>query len=276
MNRSLKSCWNSVAGLLLIATSGSMLCAQTNTKAVPADGPASPSNSPNGGNFPRPFSSSSSSQSTAPPQIAPSTNRAESSLFYFLNMSGRTRADFTTLESNQRIKFYAKGLFGPFIFFSAATSAGTTQAMGVPESWGQGAEGYGHRFGNYLARQAVQRSLRWAGEVMLHEDNRYFQSGEHGTGRRIVYALKSSVMARGNDGNQHVSISQIGSIAGASFISRLWQPSTNNSAGDGAVSFGIGMGVNAGLSVLREFLPDVTRHVFLRNPQNTHRAPTSP
>jgi hypothetical protein len=276
MNRSLKSCWNSVAGLLLIATSGSMLCAQTNTKAVPADGPASSSNSPNGGNFPRPFSSSSSSQSTVPPQIAPSTNRAESSLFYFLNMSGRTQADFTTLESNQRINFYAKGLFGPFIFFSAATSAGITQAMGVPESWGQGGEGYGHRFGNYLAKQAVQRSLRLAGEVMLHEDNRYFRSGEHGTGRRIVYALKSSVMARGNDGNQHVSISQIGSIAGASFISRLWQPSTNNSAGDGAVSFGIGMGVNAGLSVLREFLPDVTRHVFLRNPLNTHRAPTSP
>ena len=95
-------------------------------------------------------------------------------------------------------------------------------------------------------------------------------------GRRILYAPKSSVMARGNDGNQHVSISQVGSIAGASFISRLWQPSTNNSAGDGAVSFGIGMGVNAGLSVLREFLPDLTRHVFLRNPQNTRRAPTSP
>jgi hypothetical protein len=191
-------------------------------------------------------------------------------------MSGRTQADFRALIPNQRIKFYAKGLFGPFIFFSAATSAGITQAMGVPESWGQGAEGYGHRFGNYLAKQAVQRSLRLAGEEMLHGDNRYFQSGEHGTGRRIVYALRSSVMARGNDGNQHVSISQIGSNAGASFISRLWQPSTNNSAGDGAVSFGIGMGVNAGLSVLREFLPDVIRHVFLRNPQNTHRAPTSP
>jgi hypothetical protein len=61
-------------------------------------------------------------------------------------------------------------------------------------------------------------------------------------GRGIVYALKSSVMARGNDGIRHVSISGIGSIAGASFISRVWQPTPDNSAGDGAVSFGIGMG----------------------------------
>jgi hypothetical protein len=75
-------------------------------------------------------------------------------------------------------------------------------------------------------------------------------------------------MARGNDGRQHISISQIGSIAGASFTSRLWQPSTNSSAGDGAVSFGIGMGVNVGVTILREFLPDVTRH-YLRHDQTT-------
>jgi hypothetical protein len=43
-------------------------------------------------------------------------------------------------------------------------------------------------------------------------------------GRRIVYAFKSSVMARGNDGIQHVSVAGIDNIAGASFISRAWPP----------------------------------------------------
>jgi hypothetical protein len=191
-------------------------------------------------------------------------------------MSGRTQADFRALTPGQKIRFYAKGLFGPFMFLSAATSAGITQAMDVPESWDQGAEGYWHRFGNYFAKQAVQRSLRLAGEEMLHEDNRHFQSGKHGVGRRIIYAPKSSVLARANDGTQHASISKIGSIAGASFISRPWQPSTNNSAGDGGVSFGIGMGVNAGLNVLREFLPDVTRRVFRRTQQGTQPVATPP
>ena len=86
-------------------------------------------------------------------------------------------ANLTSYLTRTSIRIRAKGLFGPFIFCSAATSAGITQALDVPESWSQGAEGYGHRFGNYLAKQAVQRRLRLAGEEMLHEDNRYFQSG---------------------------------------------------------------------------------------------------
>ena len=217
-----------------------------------------------------PTATSSASRSVGSPAgaapllspVSPSRNAAESSLFYFLNMSGRNQADFKPLTSRQRVKFYAKGLFGPFMLLSAATSAGVTQAMDVPSAWGQGAEGYGHRFGNYFAKQAVQRTLRLGGEQLLHEDNRYFESGEHGVKRRIIYALKSSIMARSSDGTQHISISEVSSIAGASFISRLWQPSTNNSAGDGAASFGIGMGVNAGTNILREFLPDLTHRLF--------------
>ena len=109
-------------------------------------------------------------------------------------MSGKTQADFTALTPKQGIKFYAKSRFGPFNFFSPATSAGSRRRW-VSLNPGAKVEGYG--FGNYLAKQAVQLSLRLAGEDMLQEDNRYFQSGERGTGRRIVYALKSSVMARG-------------------------------------------------------------------------------
>jgi hypothetical protein len=253
-----------------------LVYAQKNTTPLPADGSAGSSNSSEAANSPSAGATPQSLPSpTGPSQIAPSTNRAESSLFYFLNMSGRPQTDFKALTSSQRAKFYLHGLLGPVMLLSAATSAGITQAMDIPESWGQDAEGYGQRFGNYFAKQAVQRSLRLAGEEMLHEDNRYFQSGEHGLVRRIAYALKSSVMARGTDGTQHLSISGIGSIAGASFISRLWQPPGNNSAGDGAVSFGIGMGVNAGVHILREFLPDATRRIFRRD-QQTSRPVTTP
>jgi hypothetical protein len=196
---------------------------------------------------------------------APSENRTESSLFYFLNMAGKTQADFKPLTANQKAKFYAKGLISPVMFFTAGAAAGIAQMEHVPHAWGQGADGYGERFGNYLAKQAVQRTLRLGLEELLHEDNRYFASGERGMGRRFVYALKSSVMARTDDGRQRISLSEIGSIAGGSFLSRVWQPTTNSSAGDGAVSFGIGMGANAGMNVLREFLPDATRRVFRRH-----------
>jgi len=207
----------------------------------------------------------SAQNTTGMSSIAPSTNRTESSLYYFLNMSGRDQADFQPLTAREKAEFYRKALFGPVMIFTAAASAGIAQWKDVPPAWGQGAKGYGDRLANYYARQAIQRTLRLGVEDLLHEDNRYFSSGEHGFGRRVGYALKSSILARGEDGKQHISISQIGSIAGAAFISRLWQPSTNNSPGDGATSFAISMGANAGTNIVREFLPDLTRHVFHRH-----------
>jgi hypothetical protein len=189
--------------------------------------------------------------------VAPSPNKAKASLFYFLAMSGKTQDQFVPLTQKKRAEAYAKGLFSPFLFFTAGSSAGITQWQDVPHSWGQGGEGYGRRFGNYFAKQSITRTLRWWGEAALHEDNRYFQSGKHGLWARTKYAAASSVLARHDDGKQYLSYSRLGSNAGAAFISRIWQPSTNNSPGDGAVSFGISMGTNAGLNVFKEFLPDI-------------------
>jgi len=208
------------------------------------------------------------SDSTAPPPspesaLAPSENKAASSLFYFLVMSGKTQDQFKPLSQKERAEAYAKGLFSPFHFLTAAGSAAISQWKDVPPAWGQGGEGFGLRFGNYFAKQTVQRTLRWWGEAALHEDNRYFGSGKHGVWTRTKYAVVSSVLARHDDGKQYFSFSQLGSTAGAAFISRLWQPSTNNSPGDGATSFGISMATNAGLNVLREFLPDMMRKVHL-------------
>jgi hypothetical protein len=204
--------------------------------------------------------------STQPSPNTPS--RTESDLFAYFYMTGKTQAEFEPLTAGERVRFYAKGLFGPFQFLAAASAAGITQWEDVPKAWGQGAQGYGHRFGSYFAKQTTQRTLRLGLEELLHEDNRYFTSGEHGFGRRVLYALERSVLARKDDGTSRISVSQIGSTAGASFISRLWQPASNNSAGDGAVSFGFSMASNAGLNVVREFLPDVTRHLLRRHQIN--------
>jgi len=240
--------------VIALVAAESTVCAQTPAPSAGTGDPSAPANP--------------AAQPVNLPYYSPSPNRAESSLFYFLMMSGRTQADFQPLTAADKAKVYAKGLFSPFHFLTAAASAGITQWEDVPASWGQGAEGFGRRFGNYFVKQTVQRTLRLGGEELLQEDNRYFGSGEHGVGRRIVYAVKMSILARTDDGSTRISLSEIGSTAGAAFISRLWQPSTNSSAGDGAMSFGISMATNAGVNVLREFLPNVTRHVFWRHQES--------
>jgi hypothetical protein len=225
------------------------------------DPPASPTNSSlNTADSVATSSSSADSQSSAGNE----PSAVESSLFSSLFMAGRTQEQFTPLTPGERFNVYARDLLSPFHFFMAGTSAAVSQAQNVPAAWGQGAEGYGKRFANYYASATVSDMLQMAGEDLLHEDNLYYGSGYHGIWKRVKYAVRSSVLARSDDGTQHLSMSQIGSTAAAAFISRTWQPRSNDSAGDGAVSFGIQMATNAGVNVVREFLPDITRHIFHR------------
>lgn len=191
--------------------------------------------------------------------------KVESSIFVSLFMSGETQDQFKPFTAKERLKIYSENLFSPFHLFLAGAAAGITHAQNTPPAWGQDAEGFGKRFANYYAIATVSDMLQMGGEDLLHEDNFYYGSGEHGIWKRMKYAVESSILARGNDGTQHFSISQLGGTAATAFLSRLWQPRTNNSAGDGAVSFGIAMATNAGVNIIREFLPDVTRRVFRRN-----------
>jgi len=192
-------------------------------------------------------------------------SKIESSLFSSLFMAGKTQDEFVPLTARERIGVYSRDLLSPVHIGLAGLSAGITQAQNSPQQWGQGAAGYGLRFANYYGEAVVADVLQMSGEDILHEDNLYYGSGKRGFGSRVAYAVKSSVLARGRDGTQHFSISQVGSTAGASFISRLWQPAGHGSASDGAVNFGISMATNAGVNVVREFLPDFTRHIFRRN-----------
>jgi len=250
----------SLIGFLGLISSGSLAWAQTEGQYAAASS-ADISSDSSATNVAAPASPTTSSSAISQPATESSPSGVESSIFSSLFMSGKTQDQFKPMTPKERLRAYAKGLFSPFHFLMAGTAAGITQLQDVPHEWGEGAEGYAHRFANYYAIATTSSMLQMAGEDLLHEDNFYYGSGEQGIWKRVKYAVKSSVLARGSDGTQHLSISQIGSTAGAAFISRLWQPKSSDSAGDGAVSFGIAMATNAGVNVIREFLPDVTRHL---------------
>jgi hypothetical protein len=156
----------------------------------------------------------------------------------------------------------------PLSFAKAGFSAGLDQWSDKPPEWEQGASGYGKRFANILCQYTIQRSVTFGLASALREDNRYFNSGKKGVWSRTGYALSSGILARGNDGGRHVSISQLGGVAAGAFLSRTWQPASHHSAGDGAVSFGITMASNMGIGILKEFLPDLGR--IITNKRNKH------
>src|SRR6478752_6999396 len=183
-------------------------------------------------------------------------------LFNYLNMSGTMQAsDFRPLTQRERAHLYLKTMVNPFGYIKAGFSAGLDQWRDKPPEWEQGASGYGKRFANIVGQYSIQRTVTFGLASGLHEDNRYFNSGKKGLWPRAGYAIASGILARHDDGSRHVSISQVGGVAAGAFLSRAWQPTSQHSAGDGAVSFGISMASNMGFSVVKEFLPDLGRMI---------------
>lgn len=192
----------------------------------------------------------------------PSFGKGVDYLINYLNMAGTKKAkEFRPPSQNERTRDYFKSMVNPLGFAKAGLSAGIDQWKDKPAEWEQGASGYGKRFVNIFGQYSIQRTVTFALASALHEDNRYFNSGKKGVWSRTGYALSSGILARADDGSRHVSVSQLGGVAASAFVSRSWQPPSQSSAGNGAVSFGITMASNMGFSVLKEFLPDLGRMI---------------
>jgi len=166
-------------------------------------------------------------------------------------------AALAPLTARERLRLYFTQTYGPVTFVRAAASGGISQWADIPNEWGQGADAYGQRVGNSLAKHALRGALEHGAAALLREDNRYRASGRTGFWPRTRYAVTQTFLARDAGGGRHFAYSRFGSALGAAFLSRLWQPPSTSSPGDAANNFGISIGVDAGFNVFREFWPDI-------------------
>jgi hypothetical protein len=168
--------------------------------------------------------------------------------------------EYVPMTSSERARKYILGAFGPGAILRAAASGGIDQWKNSPKEWGGGPEAYGDRFGSALAKHVIREALEYGGSLALHEDNRYFRSTDTGFFKRSKHAVASIFVARNEAGGEHFAYSRFGSVAGSSFISRLWQPNSTNTAGDAAVSFGLTMVTDMGWNLFKEFAPKSLGH----------------
>jgi hypothetical protein len=166
-------------------------------------------------------------------------------------------AVYTPMSQSERFHYYAKHIFSGEAVLRSAAGAGILQAINSPHEWGQGAEGYGRRFGNSYGQYIIRSTLMYGSSSAFHEDNRYFLSGESGFWPRLKYAVASTFLARREDGSRRVSYSRIGSVAATAFISREWQPPSANGPENAVSAMGTALGVEVGFNVAREFFPKV-------------------
>lgn len=168
------------------------------------------------------------------------------------------------MNSKQKFQLAWKTAVDPVTFLGAGVYAGIEQAANRFPEYGQGAEGYAKRFG---AGYADAFAGIFIGNAifpsLLKQDPRYFYKGTGSIRSRLLYAMASPIICKGDNKRWQPNYSfMMGSVA-VGAISNLYVPSADRS--DASVLFQnalirIGQGSLGG--ILQEFvLPHLTPHL---------------
>jgi hypothetical protein len=181
------------------------------------------------------------------------------------------------LTAGQKFKVVARGSFDPIQIVWYAALSGISQAENSEPGFGQGAEGYGKRYGAYAADGTIENFF--VGAILpsvLRQDPRYFQSGHGSFFNRTEYSVSRIFVTRSDSGHRQFNFSEIFGAAIASAISTYsYHPGRTligrNSEGipqytasdrtlkNTASVWGSQVGYDTITLVVKEFWPDIRR-----------------
>jgi hypothetical protein len=136
------------------------------------------------------------------------------------------------LNSRQKFSLAWKSSIDPITVVGAAALAGIDQGLNRYPGYGQGAQGYGERFGADYA-DIVSGTIIGSAVFpsLLKQDPRYFYKGTGSVGSRILYALGNAVMCKGDNGHWQPNYSDfLGGVVTGS-ISNLYYPPSDRGVG---------------------------------------------
>lgn len=132
------------------------------------------------------------------------------------------------LTPRQKFQLAFKSATDPFAFGAAGFDAAYSQLTNAYPGYGQGASGYGKRYGasflDSFDGTIIGNALFPA---MFREDPRYFRKGTGTIKSRFLYAIVSTVRARSDHGSWVPNYGNVLGNLAAGGISNLYYPSTD-------------------------------------------------
>jgi hypothetical protein len=167
-----------------------------------------------------------------------------------------------------KLRYHAAYAYGPSALAGSAAYVGLLQAVDFPKEWGHGAAAYGQRLGSTLAYSGIRGVLSFGLDTTLHQDPRYYRSGEGGVLHRIGHAFRGTILTRTDSGSETLATWRFGSAYGATFISNEWYPDRLNTVKVGLTQGTTQIGFDLLTNLGAEFWPDVKRKVLRRGPRS--------
>jgi hypothetical protein len=173
------------------------------------------------------------------------------------------------LTALQKFQLGWKTITDPVIFIDTGLAAGIQQVRNTHPEFGQGTEGYATRFGAQYADRVTSVLIgRVAMQSIFHQDPRYFYKGTGSVGSRVLYAIGTAFVKKGDNGHWQPDYSDVLGGMASSELSTLYYPTSSRPGRRLMDNVLLGFAGRAATDLLREFvLRKVTTHV----PQMTAR-----
>lgn len=198
------------------------------------------------------------------PQSGTSNDRLFYTLPNFLTLENA--AQMPPLTTGEKFKVVARGTFDYVEFPWYAALAGISQAQNSEARYGQGAAGYGKRYGAAFADGTIENFM--VGAVfpsLLKQDPRFYQSGEGTFWHRTGYAISRIFVTRTDSGHQQFNFSEfLGSALAAGISTYSYHPKADRTLANTASVWGTQVGYDTLTIVVKEFWPDIRRKLSHR------------
>jgi len=160
------------------------------------------------------------------------------------------------LTVRQKFSLAWRSSIDPVTLLTVGAFAGQEQATNTFSGYGQGAQGYGKRYGAGFGDEFISSMI--GGAILpswWKQDPRYFYKGTGTIRARAWYAIKSSVMWKGDNGRWQVGYSGIVGGLAAGGISNLYYPaSSRNGVGLTFANVAVGNATSAAQNLFQEFI----------------------
>ncbi len=134
------------------------------------------------------------------------------------------------LTTRQKYQLAWRTSIDPVTWLMTGTIAGGEQASNTFAGYGQGAQGYGKRFGANYADGFTDTMIGGAIlPALFKQDPRYFYKGTGSIASRAMFAIANSIICKGDNGRWQPNYSAIFGGIAAGGISELYYPASNRS-----------------------------------------------
>jgi hypothetical protein len=267
------------AAILLVAVcSASPVYAQESTPPAPQQAPAQQQSSPASQQPSQPAQTSQEQKEkqTHEEKAGTSNDRLFFALPNFLTVENASQ--IPPLTSKQKFKVVARSAFDYVEFPWYGFLAGISQAEDSEPGYGQGAEGYGKRYGAAFADGTIENF--WTSAILpslFHEDPRFYQESDGSFVHRAGYAVSRIFVTRTDSGQRQFNFSEIfGSAISAGISTYTYHPHADKTLGNTASVWGSEIGYDTITIVVKEFWPDIRRKIHKDKHPAAGSTPASP